>query len=201
MKTIIKIPLAIIFTIAASYLIVSLILQNNNNTISLNQISDTHYEYVLRAMMDLKPEYIEQINEITFSGNQTWIAEECKSENKLIYKSESYLGGCQYGRTNRIFIYVSKSEKEFRGTLCHEILHEIMELGGDEEEDIAYMIDDSGICYRDKPFDLKVEIQDYNINENSTIKIEEEGFLRTRNITFSSSLEIITFNSSLENEN
>ncbi len=199
MKRTTEIFLAIIITIAASYLIVNMILQSSNNTIILNDIEDTHYEYILKAMMELKPEYTERINEITFSGNQTWIADQCRSEKKIIYKSSSYLRGCHYSGSNRIFIYVSADEKILRKTLCHEILHEIMDINGEEEEDIVYMIDDSGVCYRDKAFNLKIEIEDYNVNENSTIKIEEQGFIWT-----GGSIQVIgslTDNSSLKNEN
>ncbi len=159
---------ALMVTTIVIYLIINMI---PNNIIKINEIKDVEYEYILKAMIDLKPGYINEINEITFSGNQTWIADRCKSENKLIYKTGNYLAGCHYERKNKIFIYVDGDERRVRETICHEILHEIMETDSDTEEELAYMIDDSDICYRETIPDFDIEIKDYKVNENSTIKL------------------------------
>lgn len=151
--------------------------------ITLEDITNTQYEYVLKAMMDLKPEYVNQINKVTFSGNQSWVAMKCNSTKVLGGDTNVYNGGCHYSRSNRIYVYIDKYQERFRKFLCHELIHEIIKMGGDAEEDLAYLIDDSGICYEDRRRDINIFINNSNLSHNSTIVIEED---RTSRFIYSS---------------
>lgn len=173
-----QIILILLITISSIHIILSLIYYNyvedkNDYSININQIEDYHYEYILRAMIDLKPEYINKINQITFSGNQSWIADKCLSDKKI--GTGSVQQGCHFTNINHIYVWVEENEETFRRVLCHEILHEIIYIDyiSDAEEDLTSLIDESGICFKERYIDFNVSIENYKINKNSIIEIKE----------------------------
>lgn len=153
-RYIVLICTVIIFVAVTTYFIAQIFI-NNSNTINLNQIDNIHYKYILSAMIDLKPAYVDKINKITFSANRSFIRSKCGSD------AGSRLAGC-HSYDNRIFVWVSDAEDDFRTILCHEILHEVIDIESESEEEIVYMIDDSGICFNSNKF--TVDLIDISID-------------------------------------
>ena len=148
----------------------------DNSIITLYNVSNTHYEYILKAMMDLKPEYVEKINQVTFSENQSWIADKCGSDLKISEGYSKVTRGCHHNPSNKIFVWVFDDERSFREVLCHELLHEIIDIEHDAEQDLAYLIDGTGICYEDRMRDFNVRVLVDKLDDDYNVKIEVDKF-------------------------
>lgn len=170
-----KLDVVLLFLIWGLLSAICFMLYDGDNQINMNNITEEQYGYILNAMMDLKPGYRDKINNLTFSSNQTWIADQCNSDKKLINNLTIILYGC-HTSDNEIFVWINSNRDEdyFRKILCHEILHEIIEIELDEEEELAYLIDDSLICFNESR--LKVNNIDLDFNNSKLFIIRRGDF-------------------------
>ncbi len=124
---------------------------------------------------DLKKEYLDTTEKIIFMGNQTKLAKKYGDVDlTLVRRSRLVRMGCNINNKD-IYVFTTKEfgrdwyfYEDTRGTLCHELLHNVIEIEG--EEDIIERIEDMEFCYPNFSLELNKKWLDVNL---SSIQIIE----------------------------
>lgn len=164
--------IAILFILLIFVVIPHLTGSLTKEKITLNEMTQEKHEMAMQAMFDLKPEYAQRINELSFSANLSWIKEKCKPDLTPEERAESRTEGCYVSPSNRIYVFVPDSESRLREILCHELLHDIIDLEPKEEHLLVYELGHRLVCYKD--FSDRIDLNlEGNLTLEDPIKFEK----------------------------
>ncbi len=131
--------IAVLVNVASAMINVSFIMDRNAVSGSSDQmkienygINESEFNEILSDINNtLKPIYKNLSRKVIFTNDFNKVQKECHGKN---YSNGSFVAGCNKQSGKELWVYYNPEETDYKETLCHEILHSVVESNKHEEE-------------------------------------------------------------------